>query len=153
MRAEYVFHVLNKHLDQLIEVFNNCPPEKRNVIPDGFKNHIHWHLGHVLAVTQFHVFGLAEQAPIFPESYDNLFAYGTKPADWQEDEKLPQWEVLIAQLNELRQAIHETFENRLDEPVNENFLKAQNIGELIYATSLHMFYHQGVVYGIIHALK
>ncbi|WP_201007728.1 DinB family protein [Paenibacillus glycanilyticus] len=151
MRKEFVLHVFDKHLEQLIEVFGQCPPEKRDVIPEGFKNHIHWHLGHVLAVTQFHVFGLAEETPIFPGSYDNLFAYGTKPADW--DEQPPQWEVLYAQLKELRRAMHETFENRLDESVPENFLKAENIGELIIATSLHMFYHQGVVYGMLNALK
>ncbi|MCM3629432.1 DinB family protein [Paenibacillus glycanilyticus] len=151
MRADYVFHVFNKHLDQLIAVLEQCPPDKRDVIPHGFKNHIHWHLGHVIAVTQFHVYGLSGEAPIFPEIYDTLFAYGTKPGDWEEAP--PQWDVLIAQLEDLRRAIHETFENRLDEPVAENFLKAENIGELIYATSLHLFYHQGAVYGINNALK
>lgn len=151
MRAEFVFRVFDKHINQLINVCNQCPPEKRRVIPEGFKNNIHWHLGHVLVVMQFDVLALSEQPIILPESYRAFFAYGTKPTDWKEEP--PEWDVLIAKLKELRNYIHETLKDRLNEPVKENFLQAQNIGELIHSTSLHLFYHQGIVYGMIKSLK
>lgn len=151
MRAEFVFRVFDKHMNQFIHVLNQCSPEKRRAIPKGFKNNIHWHLGHVLVITQFDVLGLSEQPTILPESYRTFFAYGSKPTDWKEEP--PAWDELIAKLKELRNYIHETLKDRLDEPVEDNFLKAQNIGELIYSTSLHLFYHQGIVYGMMKSLK
>ncbi|WP_219837213.1 DinB family protein [Paenibacillus sp. R14(2021)] len=151
MRTEFAWHVFDKHMDQLIEVFEQSVPEKRNIIPAGFKNHIHWHLGHVLVVTQFHVLSLSEQPLVLPDSYQALFAYGTIPTAWEEE--APAWDTLMAQLKLHREYLKETLKDRLGEPVKENFLKAETIGELIYATSLHLFYHQGVVYGMNNALK
>lgn len=37
MRAEFVFRVFDKHMNQFIHVLNQCSPEKRRAIPKGFK--------------------------------------------------------------------------------------------------------------------
>ena len=151
MRAEFVFRIFDKHINQLIRVCKQCPPEKRRVIPEGFSNNIHWHLGHVLVTTEFDVLSLSEQPSILPESYKSFFAYGSKPADWKEEP--PEWDLLISKLKELRNHIHEVLKDRLDEPVKENFLHAQTISELIYLTAMHMFYHQGIIYGMMKSLE
>ncbi|MDR6553233.1 peptide-methionine (S)-S-oxide reductase MsrA [Paenibacillus qinlingensis] len=151
MRAAFAFRLLDKHMNQFIHVCNECPPEKRGAIPEGYKNNIHWQLGHVLYITHREVLGLSKQPLILPESYKTLFAYGTKPADWTEEP--PEWNVLITQLKELRTYIHDTLQDRLDEPVSENFLHAETIGELIYASTMHIFYHQGIIYGMNKSLK
>ncbi|NQX58705.1 peptide-methionine (S)-S-oxide reductase MsrA [Paenibacillus qinlingensis] len=151
MRAEFALRLLDKHMNQFIHVCNQCPPDKRGVIPEGYTNNIHWHLGHVLYIAQLEVLGLSKQTMVLPESYKGFFAYGTKPTDWKEEP--PEWNVLIAHLKELCNYILDTLQDRLDEPVSENFLHAENIGELIYATTMHVSYHHGIVYGMNKSLK
>ncbi|NBD23731.1 DinB family protein [Paenibacillus glycinis] len=151
MRNEFIFEILDSRLNVLIELFEQCPEDRRRVIPQGFNNHIHWHVGHVLTVTEFHVFDLSGQPKVLPESYQALFAYGTKPADWLEEP--PAWEFLIEQLKEQRYLIRESLQDKLDQPVKPNFLKAETIGELIVSTVLHIMNHAGVVSAILKALK
>ncbi|MBP3964582.1 DinB family protein [Paenibacillus lignilyticus] len=153
MRAEFALRQLNKHIKKIIRVLQPCPPEKRALIPAGYSNNIHWHLGHVLVITHFDVLVLSGQPDLFslPERYQDFFAYGTRPADWQGEP--PEWDELIAKLKELNKHIHETLRDKLDEPVRENVLHAENIGELLYLTAMHMHYHQGVVYGMLNSLN
>lgn len=151
MRNEFVFELLDSRLDVLLQLFGECPEDKRRVIPEGFNNHIHWHVGHVLTVTEFHVLGLSERPKVLPERYQALFAYGTKPADWQEEP--PAWEVLIAQLQEQRYMLRDSLQDKLDVPVKPNFLKAETIDELIVSTVLHMLNHVGVVSAMLKVLK
>ena len=63
----YFSQILHSRLNVLIELFEQCPADQRRVIPQGFNNHIHWHVGHVLTVTEFHVFALSEQPQVLPE--------------------------------------------------------------------------------------
>ncbi|WP_201007511.1 DinB family protein [Paenibacillus glycanilyticus] len=151
MTTNFVFEVFDKHINQLIRVFKQCPPEQRKVIPYGFNNNVHWHLGHILFITQYEVLGLSGRPLVLPENYKDFFAFGTRPADWREDP--PEWDLLLAQLKELRHYIHELLEDRLTEVVEENFLRAKNISELLYLTSLHLYYHQGVIYGMLKSIK
>lgn len=153
MRPEFVFRILNDRHNQFINLVSSCPESKRNVIPDGFKNSIHWHLGHVLFSTQFHVFGLSEttEALVLPEEYSGFFAYGTKPSDWQQEP--PAWEVLIAQLKAQPGQIQEWLKDKLDVRVKENFLNAKTYGELVVSTTLHAAEHAGNVSAMLKRLN
>ncbi|MEK8127548.1 DinB family protein [Paenibacillus filicis] len=153
MRTEFVFHILNKHHQQLLELVETCPEDQRLTIPEGFKNNLHWHIGHVLTVTEFHVFGLSEHTPgqVLPANYQQLFAYGTKPSDWQEEP--PAWDLLIAQLKDQRNQLHVLLDGKLDVPVKENFLKAETFGELLVSTTLHLVDHLGFVSALLKVLK
>lgn len=125
--------------------------EKRNIVPEGFKNSLHWQIGHVLTVTEFHVYGLSDQNETLSANYQTFFANGTKPTDWQE--KPPAWDLLIAQLNEQHNRIRESLKDKLEMPVKENFLKAETIGELIVSTVLHIVNHVGIVTAMLKVLK
>ncbi|MDQ0875877.1 hypothetical protein QFZ77_004536 [Paenibacillus sp. V4I3] len=117
MREEFMFHSFNKQQDAFIDLVNKSPLDKRKVVPAGFKTNLLWHVGHVLVVTEFHVFGLADLPRVLPENYQNLFAHRTKTSDWTEEP--PTWEVLIAQLKEQRYLIHETLKDKLEVSVKE----------------------------------
>ncbi|WP_179136023.1 DinB family protein [Paenibacillus sp. 32352] len=153
MRIDFIFDILKNRHHQLVELAAQCPEDKRNHVPEGFKNSIHWHIGHVLTVTEFHVFGLSEFAlnKKLPANYQDFFAYGTKPADWQSEP--PAWDVLIDQLRKQPDEIRELLESKLDMPVKENFLKAETFGELIVSTVLHVTDHIGFVSAILKTLK
>jgi hypothetical protein len=151
MRNDFLFHILDKHHGQLLQLVEGCPENKRNVVLEGFKNSLHWQIGHVLTVTEFHVFGLSEQTLLLPANYQTFFAYGTKPADWQEEP--PAWDLLIAQLKEQHNRIRESLKDKLEVSVKENFLKAETIGELIVSTVLHLVNHVGINSAMLKVLK
>ncbi|GGG52877.1 DinB family protein [Paenibacillus radicis (ex Gao et al. 2016)] len=153
MRNDFIFSILKNRHNQLIELAAQCPEDKRNIVPEGFKNSLHWHIGHVLTVTEFHVFDLSEFElnQKLPASYQDFFAYGTKPADWQGEP--PAWDVLIGQLRKQPDEIRELLEGKLDVPVKENFLKAETFGELIVSTVQHAAEHIGFVSAMLKALK
>ncbi|WP_261300601.1 DinB family protein [Paenibacillus andongensis] len=151
MREDFVFQLFDKQQDAFLELVKKCPENKRIVVPEGFETNLHWHVGHVLTVTEFHVFGLSEQPLVLPENYQALFAYRTRTADWKEEP--PAWDLLIAQLKEQRNLIHKSLKGKLEVPVKENFLKAENFGELIVSTTAHLATHIGVVSAMLQMLK
>jgi hypothetical protein len=97
------------------------------------------------------MFLLSEQTQVLPANYQTLFAYGTKPADWQKEP--PAWDLLIAQLKEQNNRIRESLKDKLELPVKENFLKAETIGELIVSTVLHLVNHVGIISAQLKVLK
>ncbi|REE69713.1 DinB family protein [Paenibacillus taihuensis] len=154
MRKEFVFHLYNVEHDNFLKLLDKCPEEKRNITPEGFNTSIYWHLGHVLQITEFHVFGLSQQTMSLPGNYKDLFHYGTSAKVWTEEQlnQLPSWDTMIVQLKEQRERIYNTLKDRLDESVPENFKKAVSFGELILTTAAHLSNHNGVVAAMLQTL-
>lgn len=90
-----------------------------DVQPTGFNNTIHWHIGHILTVTEQFVFGFPKQSQHIPKHYYDLFTNGTKPSDWSGD--VPSvatlTEQLKDQLDRIKQIPAEQFEKKLDKPL------------------------------------
>src|SRR5699024_4234250 len=90
-----------------------------DVQPTGFNNTIHWHIGHILTVTEQFVFGFPKQSQHIPKHYYDLFTNGTKPGDWSGD--VPSvatlTEQLKDQLDRIQQIPAEQFEKKLDKPL------------------------------------
>ncbi|CAH0344363.1 DinB family protein [Bacillus sp. CECT 9360] len=121
-------------------------PELIDIQPEGFNNTIHWHIGHVLTVTEQFMFGFPEKSSQLPENYPALFAYGTKPADWQgEVPGIGQLtEQLTEQLSRLKQIPVESFKKELEEP----FLGSQTYGEIGNMSAYHEAYHLGQIHAM-----
>lgn len=153
MREDFVFHILNDQYAKLLELAERCPAEVRNQVPDGFNNTIHWHVGHVLVSTEFHIFYLSDnmQAMTLPSEYMDYFGYGTKPSDWLNEP--PAWETLIDQLKVQPVQMREWLKDKLEQPVKDNFLLAETFGGLVVSTALHASYHVGNVSAMLKALK
>lgn len=83
MSEYFVFQLLNKKYQKMIYLVQKCPENKREIVPEGFKNSIQWQIGHVLYSTENLVLLLSKQKKVLPESYKTFFAYGTKPFDWE----------------------------------------------------------------------
>jgi hypothetical protein len=151
MRDAFVFGTLDKHRGRLLQLVEGCRENKRNVVPEGFNNSVHWQIGHVLTVTERLVFGLSEQTPVIPANYQTFFGNGTKPADWQEEP--PAWDLLMAQLKEQPNRICKSLKDKLEVSVKENFLKAETVGELIVSSVLHEVNHAGTISAMLKVLK
>ncbi|WP_286166395.1 DinB family protein [Peribacillus frigoritolerans] len=153
MRRDFVYHLYNVEHDRFLDLLSKCSEDKRMVVPEGFNTSLYWHLGHVLRVTEFHVFDLAAQPKTLPQKYHELFFYGTKATEWNAEqlEQLPDWDTMIALIKEQREHIYNTLKNRLDESVPEK--KVENFGELILTTAAHLSNHNGVEAAMLQVLK
>lgn len=95
-KNEMIFNQIELARSWTIEVAESISHEVVNVKPNGFKNTIHWQIGHILASTEYFLFELANDKNHLPENYTELFGSGTKPDDWEGD--VPTIEQLVAQL-------------------------------------------------------
>lgn len=151
MSESYVFHLLNKKYNKLFDLIKKCPENKRDLVPEGFNNSLHWQLGHILYTTENHLLKLSDHNKVLPESYQTFFAYGTKPLEWKVEP--PTWNLLIEQLKELLEYIHVVLNGKLDNQVKENFLEANTIEDLLIYNISHVSEHLGVIISMIKVLN
>jgi hypothetical protein len=112
-----------------------------DVQPDGFNNNIHWHVGHVLTTTESLLFGFPKKASNLPANYMELFARGTKPADWKGD--VPSVSVLVTQLKDQINRMKEIPVESLSVKLKEPFLGQETFGELVNFALFHENLHLG----------
>src|SRR5579875_2875703 len=104
--------------NNVVKEIDGLTESTADVQPEGFNNTIHWHVGHVLTVAEQFMFGFPKKSSNLPASYMELFATGTKPADWKED--VPSVQELSAQLKDqlkrMKEIPAESFNERLKQP-------------------------------------
>lgn len=122
-------------------------PEESSVQPEGFNNNIHWHIGHVLTVTEQFMMGFPKKSNHLPANYIELFGKGTRPSEWTGD--VPSVDVLTDQLKAQLGRIKEVPASMLDEKLKKPFLSLETFGELANMALFHEAFHLGQ----IHAMK
>ncbi|MCM3729054.1 DinB family protein [Neobacillus cucumis] len=114
-----------------------------DVQPEGFNNTIHWHVGHVLTVAEQFMFGFPKKSTNLPANYMELFATGTKPADWQGE--VPSIKELTEQLKEQIKRIKEIPGESFNEKLKTPFLGQETFGELANFAIFHEANHLGQI--------
>ena len=112
-----------------------------DIQPEGFNNTIHWHIGHVLTTAESFMFGFPKNTSHLPANYLELFAKGTKPADWQGD--VPSVSVLTSQLKDQLKRMKEIPVESFSKKLEESFLGQETFGELINFALFHENLHLG----------
>lgn len=135
--GEYIKHqfkVTRKFLEQTLE---GVTPEIASIVPKGFNNNIHWHVGHILKTAEFFLF-LGEET--LPENYQQLFGPGSKPTDWPEH--VPSLETLKQQLKEQSERIQqmsvEHFNDQLEKPMIGNETKGEFAAFGAFHEAMHL---------------
>ncbi|MYL42957.1 DinB family protein [Virgibacillus salexigens] len=133
----------------LLSFIKNLDTKVIDVQPKEFNNNIHWHIGHILVTAESLLFGFPKQTNQLPEYYNDLFATGTKPADWPES--VPSLANLIKDLETQAPRIEELTEEFLakDLPYTLPFGNFKTYGD-IYAMIIH---HEAEHLGQIKAIK
>lgn len=137
----------------LLKVIEGMSPELYDVQPKGFNNTIHWHIGHILTVTEQIIFGYPKTNNL-PANYKELFGNGSSPSNWEAD--VPSVTVLSQQLQEQIKRILEVPEERLNEKLPQPFKEFETVGEIISFNVFHESYHLGQIHvmkRVIEALK
>lgn len=149
----YLFTQLDFVRNRTITVAKTISEEKANVVPEGFKNNIRWHLGHIYFVQEKFAFGSLNLPTELPEAYSNYFAPGTSPLSW--DENLPTMTELIDLLKRQQERINETLKGRLEEEVPKPIrlksgLELTKVAEFL---SFNLFHEGGHLASINNFLK
>lgn len=126
-------------------------PEQASVQPEGFNNNIHWHIGHVLTVTEQFMMGFPKKSNHLPVNYIELFGKDTRPSEWTED--VPSTDVLKEQLKMQLGRIKEVPASMLEEKLKKPFLGLETFGELANMALFHEAYHLGQIHAMRKIVK
>ena len=138
-----IFTHMEKIRNLTLKVFDRIPEEVMDIIPTGFNNSIRWNLGHIAYIQDRHVYTAAEEPIVLPDSFEQYFKMGTKPADWvgTPPSLTEIKDVLAAQPARIKQAR----EGRLHEALPKPYTNLLGVtfhtkGELL----LFNFYHEAM---------
>ncbi|WP_462412639.1 DinB family protein [Neobacillus sp. Marseille-QA0830] len=145
--SEQIFKTMELTRNYFLKTVKGLDETIVDVQPDGFNNNIHWHIGHVLTVTEQFMFGFPKKSTQLTEQYMEWFATGTKPADWKGE--VPSVQELVAQLQDQLQRMKEIPAESFNERLKTPFLGQETFGEL---TSFALF-HETMHLGQIQAMK
>lgn len=136
----------NTTRNMLLKNISDLDPKSIDVQPIGFNNTIHWHIGHVLTVTEQFMFGYPDQSDSIPANYKDLFGPGTKPADWPDD--VPSVEELTGHLKEQLERLNAIPEEKFNEKLPKPFLGNETVGELAVMSAFHEANHLGRIHAM-----
>lgn len=149
--AHYLFEQFNLGRQALLGEIDNLDADVIDVQPDGFNNTIHWHIGHILTVTEQFLFGFPDQSKHLPEDYKALFGAGTKPADWKDD--VPNVAELADQLRSQSERINAIPAEQLDQKLEEPVMGKETYGGLATIAVFHESMHMGQIHAMQLAAK
>ena len=132
---------------QFLEFVKNADTGVLDVEPTGSRNNLHWHIGHVLVVTEMFLFNYPKGSNNIPESYNELFKTGSKPADWSGNE--PSVSELTNHLEQQLERINALTDDDLAKEIPFTFGDFKTYGEL-YELAIH---HEAEHLGQMKAMK
>ncbi|WP_085994121.1 DinB family protein [Oceanobacillus senegalensis] len=147
MNEEMIFKQVELVRKNTLNEMENLSEEQADLMPEGFNNNIRWNLAHIYTVQNILLAKFGGKDIETPSRYLELFAPGTRPADWQGE---------VPTLNEVKQILEEqpaklkeALAGQLDEKAAEPFKSLSTVGEILTFT----IYHEGMHVGTIKGLK
>ncbi|KKI92236.1 hypothetical protein WQ54_10465 [Bacillus sp. SA1-12] len=122
-------------------------------IPAGFNNNIKWNLGHIYLIHERNAFYFIGEKMELPESFPALFAPGTKPAEWGE-QQAPTVLELVQLLENQLDRIEGALESRLKEAVKQPYTTSRGLTlSTVEEFITFCLYHEGMHFDAIKMIK
>jgi uncharacterized damage-inducible protein DinB len=134
------FEVARNNFIKTVDSFDEAITD---IQPQGFNNNLHWHVGHVLTVTEQFLFGFPKKTAYLPANYLELFGNGTKPAVWQGD--VPSVKELSHQLKDQLKRVKEIPVESFQQQLKTPFLGQETFAELANFSIFHETLHLGQI--------
>ncbi|MGG3467354.1 DinB family protein [Neobacillus pocheonensis] len=141
--SELLFKSFEFARNRFVKTVDGFAESVVDVQPTGFNNTIHWQVGHVLTVAEQFLFGFPKKSTNLPAYYMELFATGTKPADWKGE--VPSVKDLSAQLKEQMNRMKEIPVESFNEKLKAPFLGLETFGEIAHFGIFHEAIHLGQI--------
>lgn len=122
-----------------------------DIQPSGFPNTIRWNAGHIYAEADAFLKDADQSYEVTRPHYQDLFADGTHPNEWQED--IPTKDEIITALKEQDEYIQSFFKDKLRETadmtrdINKTLLDTKD------AALQFVTWHEGIHLGITKSLR
>ena len=84
-------------------------------VPEGFKNSLHWQLGHLLYTQGITLFEWCGEPSPCPRGFEQYFGLGSSPKDY--DSLVPDWDELLALARRQLRALPDQVSGRLHQPL------------------------------------
>lgn len=138
-----IFSQIAVNRRRTIDLVSSLSEAFADIVPEGFNNNIRWNIGHIVATQERLAFRLIGETMDLDLSFMNLFAGGTKPADWQI--KPPSMETLLELLEKQPERIQERLQGRLDEKLTIPFKEFASLDEALVFSIGHEALHAGYI--------
>jgi uncharacterized damage-inducible protein DinB len=136
-----------------LELMDDLGDESADRIPEGFRNNLRWHLGHIYTVHEQYIFSKLGQETKIHDQFVSLFGNGSSPEDW---------DGVPATLTELKNLLSEQLE-RTEAYLSSADLYAQLPEPIAFGTRFQfnriselitfIIFHEGNHLGFMKALK
>ena len=152
--AHYLFDQLAKARSITLKTMDGVTEEMADRIPEGFRNHIRWNLGHLYVVQERFAFQYAGLPLHMPKGFKELFEYGTTPLSPPDSITPPTLPELEALLRNQSQRIQVELADRMQEAVVPPYTTSAGfvLGTLEQLLSFN-FYHEGMHVSVIKLYK
>lgn len=138
-RHVVLFNQLEAYRSHLLAVLNDVTQEGTEVIPRGFRNNIHWNLGHIYLDQYLWIQALTKEKIKSIEDFEQWFGYGTSPSNFTID--TPSFETLIPLLTHQPSVIKEIYGSRLEEEFTPTGMGMHTIEQVLIRTIFHEGMH------------
>ncbi|PKR77108.1 hypothetical protein CEY16_10195 [Halalkalibacillus sediminis] len=146
MNEKAVTNQWNIWREYVIELVEEVPEHKIDVIPEGFNNNIRWNMGHLLVGWDDVVTKTLEQQRRLPEEYHLMFGDGSSPSDWKETP--PSYKELVSHLKDQPKEFSLLIEGNLNAPLKHSFFQMNSLGEMCQFLTAHESLHLGTMNSI-----
>lgn len=149
----FILNQLEFVRNNTINAVEGMTEELANKIPDGFRNNIRWHLGHIYFNLEGFAFYPNNLPMELPNDFNRFFASGTSPLNWNSTTTNTQEIILL--LKEQPNRIRRELEHRLREKVEKPFthpsgkIKLESVAEFLCFN----LYHEGMHLNSIKNIK
>ena len=147
MNEEQIFKQVDMVRQSTLKEMEGLSEEQADQIPEGFRNNIRWNLAHIYVTQNILLSDYGGKNIETPSRDLEMFAPGTKPADWEEE--APTLEEIKKQLEDQPAKLKEALSGQMDDEAKEAFMSLPTVGEILNFT----LYHEGAHVGIVKAIK
>lgn len=135
----------------ILDTFDKVSVEDMTKIPEGFKNNIHWQLGHVAGMMELPTAALTDSKTDDSKRYQKYFGYGTSPDDF--DDETPSLDEIKALLEGQVPRLEDIEEERLEEDLPREFMGMTKRYEQLSFMILHESLHAGKIQEMAKLIK
>lgn len=147
MNEEQIFKQVDMVRKSTLKEMEGLSEKQADQIPEGFRNNIRWNLAHIYVTQNILLSDYGGKDIETPSRDLELFAPGTKPADWEKE--APSLEEIKQQLEDQPAKLKAALSGQMDDEAKEAFMSLPTVGEILNFT----LYHEGAHVGIVKAIK
>lgn len=138
-RHKVLFQQLESYRGNIVDVLETITEEKAEIVPEGFKNNIRWHMGHIFLDQYLWIEALTKEKSEVPKQFNNWFGFGTSPANFSTE--TPTFHELKELLKIQPSKIKDSYGNRLEEEFPQIEMGMFTIEHVLIRTIFHEGMH------------